>query len=74
MIALGASGVEPVVTKPCGTSLTKSKWLIHTSSDAGASLGNNEECPLRVNVARPYSPRPPRSTTPPNCWATNWQP
>ena len=29
---------------------------------------------LRVRVARPYSPRPPRATTPPNCCATNWQP
>ncbi len=69
--AIGASGVAAVATNPAGSLRTASKWLIHTSLDSPIASGNKLLTAVRVSVARPYSPRPPRSTPPPSCWATS---
>ena len=74
--ATGASAVLAVATKPSGTSVTASKWLIHTSCSAGMPSWSSVdvEPSMRVSLARPYSPRSPRPTVPPNCWAMSWAP
>jgi hypothetical protein len=43
MTAIGASGVPAVATNPGGTSVTASKWLIHTSCSAGMPSCSNVE-------------------------------
>ena len=74
--ATGASGVDAVATNPAGGTVTASKWLIHTSCSAGMPSCSSEEgpSPVRVRRVRPYSPRMPRPTVPPSCWAINWAP
>ena len=72
--ATGASSVEAVAVNPAGTSVMASKWLIHTSWTSGASSGSTSDGAVRRSLARPYSPRMPRPTTPPSCWATSWAP
>ena len=56
------SSVAAVATKPSGTSVMASKWLIHTSWTSGASSGSSSESAVRRSLARPYSPRIPRPT------------
>ena len=47
--------------KPSGTSVTASKWLIHTSCSAGMMPSSSVDAPVEAAsaVARPYSPRMP---------------
>ena len=60
-----------VHTKPSGGTVTASKWLIHTSCSSGVPT-SSADSPSRVTLARPYSPRRPRPTVPPSCWAMSW--
>ena len=72
--ATGASGVDAVATKPAGTSVTASKWLIHTSCCVGHAVEQRATPPVRASRVRPYSPRMPRPTVPPSCCAISWAP
>ncbi len=71
--ATGASGVEAQTVKPAGGSTTASKWLIQTGWLSGSPASSVPGC-ATVSIARPYSPRPVRSTRPPSCWAMSWAP
>ena len=73
--ATGASGVLAVAVKPGGGTVTASKWLIHTSCSWGRPSSSSLCTPsARVTLARPYSPRRPRPTVPPSCWAISCTP
>jgi hypothetical protein len=76
MAATGAAGDDAVATKPGGTSVMASPWLIHTDDVAGQS-GNSGDFPpeaVNDNAVRPYSPAPVRVTVPPNCSAISCAP
>ena len=72
--ATGASGVEALATKPAGTSVIASAWLIHTSAALGGPVDEQRGRAVRVRAVRPYSPRPVRATSPPSCWVSSWAP
>ena len=73
--ATGASGVDALATKPAGTSVMESAWLIHTSAGPwGGQSANRGEVAVRVSAVRPYSPRPVRDTVPPSCWVSSCAP
>ena len=55
MEATGHTLVSLVTTKPSGTRLTASRWLIHTVCSSGVALKSAESA-SRVMVAGPYSP------------------
>ena len=40
----------------------------------GRVVGDSSDGPVRRSWARPYSPRMPRPTVPPSCWAISWAP
>ena len=71
--ATGAPSVVAVARNPSGTRVMPSKWLIQTVWCTGWSA-NRPEPSVTVSSVRPYSPVPPRATSPPSCWATSWAP
>jgi hypothetical protein len=73
--ATGAPADVAVATKSSGTRAMPSKWLIHTVCSAGWSASRPlAPSPVTVSAVRPYSPFPPRATSPPSCWAISWAP
>jgi hypothetical protein len=73
--ATGAPAEVAVATNPSGTRVMPSKWLIHTVCSSGCSASNPPAgLPVTRRTVRPYSPFPPRETSPPNCWAMSWAP
>ena len=67
------AGAVAVATKPSGTAVTASPWLIQTLDGAGQSVLSGE-APVCVSSVRPYSPWPVRVTVPPSCCAMSWAP
>ena len=75
MAATGAPGEVAVATKPGGTSVMASPWLIHTEDVDGQSGKSGEaELAERDSDVRPYSPWPVRDTVPPSCNAISCAP
>jgi hypothetical protein len=73
--ATGAPGDVAVATNPSGAREMPSKWLIHTVWLTGWSASRVPPPPTTDTSVRPYSPRPPRATSPPgSCWAMSWAP
>ena len=75
--ATGASAVKAVAVNPGGAWVMASKWLIHTVWSVGCWASRPEPTSASSatwRIVRPYSPRPPRATSPPSCWATSWAP
>ncbi len=73
MAAIGAPALEAVATKPSGTVVMASPWLIHTDAVAGQS-GQSGEAPVCDSAVRPYSPCPVRVTVPPSWSAISCAP
>ena len=69
MDATGQMSVCEVMTKPSGTSVTASRWLIHTVCSCGVSASSRESEPARVILAGPYSPLSVCPTAPPSATA-----
>jgi hypothetical protein len=73
MAATGASALVAVATKPGGTSVIASPWLIQTSDEVGQSTQRGDG-PVNVSFVRPYSPFSVLETVPPSCSAMSWAP
>ncbi len=71
--ATGAPSLVAVPTKPWGTAVMASPWLIHTDEVDGQS-GHSGDGVVWVSVVRPYSPWPVRVTVPPSWSAINCAP
>ena len=75
MAATGAPGEVAVATKPGGTSVMASPWLIHTDDVDGQSGKSGEAEPASVTATCARTrPGPVRDTVPPSCSAMSCAP
>ena len=74
--ATGASGVEAVATNPSGTLGDRVEVAHPHVLLGGHAVASSVRLDRRsrVTCARPYSPRMPRPTVPPSCWAMSCTP